>query len=273
MRKSTFCWLGLLAVLAVTGEPIARGQAVTFDLYRDYLIVARGTAGPLKGLNFMVDTGANPSVLDRRVAQKLHLPESPVSIAVVAGSVAAGQSVVPKLGLGPLHRENLPVLVEDLGFFQKAFPVRIDGIIGLDLLGQSSFVIDYRAREIRFGLSPVLTTSLPLRIKDGLPIVDAVLNSTSVHLLFDTGAASLILFGPSQPRPMKISVAIGEFDRKQVWLQSLKLGAADFGREAAFLVQRRGDGRQDFDGLMSPAALGITKVAIDLGRGELGFTR
>ena len=66
---------------------------------------------------------------------------------------------------------------------------------------------------------------------------------------------------------------IGEFDRKQVWLPSLKLGEAEFGKEPAFLVRSRSDGAQDFDGLMSPAALGITKLAIDLGRGLLTFSR
>jgi hypothetical protein len=271
MRNACVCWLSFLAVLAVAGQPAARGsnpgRTVTFDLYRDYLIVARGSAGPLRGLNFMLDTGANPSVIDRRLAQKLQLQELPARIGVVGGSVQGGQSVVPSLELGPVRRENLPVLIEDLSFFQKAFPVRIDAIVGLDLLGQSPFVIDYREREIHFGTLPLLATSLSLHMKDGLPIVDAELNSGSVHLLLDTGASSLILFG--KPQPMKISVTIGDFDRKQVWLRSLKLGEANFGREAAFLVDRK----QNFDGLMSPAALGITKIAIDEERGLLAFTR
>jgi predicted aspartyl protease len=280
MRSVCVFWLGLLAVLAVAGQPVAlgsnQGRTVSFDLYRDYLIVARGSAGPLKGLNFMLDTGATPSVIDRRVAEKLHLQELSASIAVIGGSVQGGQSVVPSLELGPVRRENLPVLVEDLSFFQKAFPVRIDAIVGLDLLGQSPFVIDYREREIHFGPLPVLATSLSLHMQGGLPIVDGELNDEPVHLLVDTGASSLILFGRQQPRspsPMKISVTIGDFDRKQVRLQSLKLGEANFGREAAFFVEQPSDRKQNFDGLMSPAALGITKLAIDGKQGLLAFTR
>lgn len=280
MRGGTVCWLSLLAVLAVAGQPLAQGsdseRKVSFDLYRDYLIVARGSAGPLKGLNFMLDTGANPSVIDRRVAQKLHLKEQSASIAVIGGSVQGGQSVIPSLELGPVRRENLPIVVEDLSFFQKAFPVRIDAIVGLDLLGQSPFVIDYREREIYFGPLPILTTSLALHTQDGLPIVDAELNSGPVHLLLDTGSSSLILFGHPQPRPLsptKVSLTIGDFDRHQVWLQSLKLGEVDFGREAAFLVEQRGDTKQNFDGLLNPAALGITRIAVDEQRGLLAFTR
>jgi hypothetical protein len=76
-----------------------------------------------------------------------------------------------------------------------------------------------------------------------------------------------------EPRPMKVSFAIGDFDRKQAWLRSVRLGETEFGREPALLVQRRGDEGHDFDGLMSPAALGLTKVAVDLGRGVLAFSR
>jgi predicted aspartyl protease len=268
----------------MAGEPPARGygnqrDTVHFDLYRDYLIVVRGSAGPLKGLNFLLDTGASPTVLDRRVAEKLHLEQLPASIAVVGGSVEAAQATAPILEVGPARRDNFHVLIEDLSFFQKALPVRIDAVVGLDLLGQGAFEIDYTARQIRFGPVPLLANSLPLRLQAGLPIVEAQVNHLSAHLMVDTGASSLVLFEPSAPRPMRVSEVrptpgtIGEFDRKQVWLPSLKLGEAEFGKEPAFLVRSRSDGAQDFDGLMSPAALGITKLAIDLGRGLLTFSR
>jgi predicted aspartyl protease len=287
MRGHAFCWFSLLTVLLMVGEPSARGygnqhDTVHFDFYRDYLIVVRGSAGPLKGLNFLLDTGASPVVLDRRVAERLQLDQRPASIAVLGGSVQAGQATVPSLEVGPVHRDNLNVVVEDLSFFQKAFPVRIDAVVGLDVLGQSAFEIDYTAREIRFGPVAPLKHSLPLRLQAGLPIVDAELNHLSVHLLLDTGASALILFQPFTPRPaspMRVSEVrptpgtIGEFDRKQVWLDSLRLGEAEFGKEPAFLVKGGGDGRQDFDGLISPAVLGITKLSIDLGRGVFAFSR
>ena len=122
---SLFC-ISLLTVLLLAGEPPAKGytdgQAVRFDLYRDYLIVAKGSAGPVKGLHFLVDTGASPTVLDRPLAQKLHLEEMPASIAVVEGSVQAGRATLPSLQFGPLRRDNLNVLIEDLSFFKKPSP-------------------------------------------------------------------------------------------------------------------------------------------------------
>jgi hypothetical protein len=283
MRGRNLCLLSVLTVLLLSGEPGARGytdgQAIRFDLYHGYLIVGRGSAGPLKGLHFLIDTGASPTVLDRRLSQKLHLEELPASIDVLEGNVQAGKAVIPSLQFGPMQRLNLPAMVEDLSFFQKVLPVPIDAIIGLDVLGQSSFAIDYTAREIRFGPLLPQANSLPLRIKGGLAIVDAELDHLSVPLLLDTGASSIILFAPPTPRPMKISAdlrppnTIGEFERKQVWLHSLRLGQAEFGKEPAFLVKGRSQASQDFDGLMSPAALGITKVAVDLERGLVTFGR
>jgi len=264
------------------GSPPPVEGTLKFDLYQNYLMVARGSAGPLKGLNFLIDTGASPSVLDPRVAQKLHLQQSPASIAVVGGSVAAGTAIVPSLNLGPIRRENLPVLIEDLAFFQKALPVRIDGVIGLDVLGRSAFVIDYGARQIHFVSHAVLPISIPLRLVQGLAIVDAEVNDMPARMLLDTGAPSLLLFASSMPGPVKelkvsegrrSSDAIGEFARRQLSLHSLRLGQAEFGQTPACVVQDPNHNGRGFDGLISPAALGMRRVVIDLARGELGFSR
>jgi Aspartyl protease len=298
MRGRSYWRLSVLMMLAVAGQPFARAyqaarpgltiQAQTiqakvrFDLYRDYLIVARGSIGPLKGLNFLLDTGAIPTVLDPQVARKLHLEELPTSIAVLGGRVQGGKAIVPSLEFGPIRRDNLSVLVEDLSFLEKALPVRIDAMIGLDVLGQSPFMIDYKSRAIHFGPPPPLPISIPLRVKEGAAIVDAEVNHVPVHLLFDSGASSFILFDTNMPQsvlPMKISVVksstnmIGDFDRNQVWLRSVRFGGAELGKEPAFLVHNSRDAGQDFDGLMSPVALGITRVAVDLERGVLAFSR
>jgi hypothetical protein len=248
---------------------------VGFDLYRDYLIVVRGTAGPIRGLNFLLDTGASPSVLDPRVASKLHLSIAPTEIAVLKGSVQGGMATVPSLGFGPVRRENVPVLVEDLSFLQKALPVAIDGMIGLDVLGPGGFVIDYASREIRFGAVESMQGSIPLQMKGGRAIVDATVNHATVHLLLDTGASGLILFQEmrAQGSGGQQTKTIGEFDHKQMRLSSFALGGAQFGRTPAFLVGNPRDAGHDFDGLMSPAGLGLTRIAVDPGGGKLAFSR
>lgn len=298
MRIRHFWLLIILTGLAVAGQPAAHGYKdgnkdsgldqhlrgkVSFELYRDYLIVIHGSVGPLKGLNFLFDTGASPSILDPRIAAKLHLATIPAVTAVLEGAVQTQTAIAPSLQLGPLQRQNLPVVIRDLSFIQNALPFRIDGIVGLDVLGQSTFVIDYASREIRFDPSPSspgsIPGSMPFHMQRGLAIVDATVNHTQVHLLVDTGASSIILFeeapasGSKSAEAGPSSKTIGDFDRKQVRSIDLKLGETEFGHEAAFVVHNHRDAGHDFDGLMSPAALGITRVAIDPGQGKLAFTR
>lgn len=73
--------------------------------------------------------------------------------------------------------------------------------------------------------------------------------------LLDTGASSLILFA------------------RTTRLHSLKLDKPEFGQEPAFVVPKGIHAGQAFDGLTSPAAPGLTRVVIDVGRGKLAFSR
>jgi predicted aspartyl protease len=285
MRGRNNWLLVFLILLTVAGVPAASGYTkspeLRFDLYRDYLIVVQGSAGPVKGLNFLLDTGASPTILDRQVARSLHLDELPGLLAGVNGTVAAGKAIVPSLQVGPMRRDNLPVVVEDLSFFHKALPVHIDAVVGLDVIGQSPFEIDYGGREIHFGPIPSLKNALRLEMKRGLPLVEVQLNEISSRLVLDTGASSLILFEPrtASASPVRISAVqsssntMGEFAGKTQWLHSLRMGQVDFSRQPAVLVRGRPETGDDFDGLVSPALLGITKIAIDLDQGVFSFSR
>jgi hypothetical protein len=290
MRGRYFWLLVVLTSLTVAGQPQAWGSRepdpsaetkVSFELYRDYLIVVHGSAGSLKDLNFLLDTGANLSVLDPRIATKLHLPVTPTDVAVLGGNARGGVATLPSLQLGPARKSDFRVLVEDMSFIQNALPFRIDGIVGLDVLSQSAFVIDYASREIRFGPAPPMPLSTPLQMKHGLAIVDATVNHASDHLLLDTGASSLVLFDQMPPPPASLKVAathpsskpIGSFAREQTRRITLKLGDTDFGSQSAFMVQNSRDAGHDFDGLIGPAALSITRVAIDPAQGTFAFIR
>jgi len=294
MRGRYYYWLGvMLASLAVAEQPSAirfsetdarreSENTIRFNLYRGYLILAQGSAGPLNNLNLLLDTGTSSTVLNQRLARRLGLVEKPASIGVANGRVQARTTMVPSIGIGPIRRNNFPVLIRDLDFLQRALSVPVDAVIGLDVLGQVSFMVDYTSREIHFGSPTPLPISIPLQLKGGLAIVNAELNHAPVHLLLDTGASSLILFETRMPRSVSgQSIGVvkrstnlnGNFERKQVWLHSLKLGEAEFGYEPAFVVRDRSDTGRDFDGLMSPAALGITRIAVDVERGVLAFSR
>jgi len=290
MRGRYFWLIVVLTALTVVGEPAAWGYrqldgpaktTVGFQLYRDYLIVVPGSVGPLKGLHFLLDTGTNHTVLDPQLARKLHLDVTPAVIAGLSGDLKGGIATVPSLELGPIRRSNVRVIIPDGSFAQDVFPFQFDGIVGLDVLGQSTFEIDYSSREIRFGPAPSMPDSTQLQVKDGLAFVDAVLNHTPVRLLVDTGASSLVIFKelPDPASGQKGDVAqtlpktVGDFSRKRIPQVSLELGEVEFGRRLVSVIPNHSDVYHDFDGLMSPAALGITKIKIDLTQRTMAFAR
>lgn len=289
MRGRYFWLIVVLTALTTVGEPAMWGYrqpdwptktTVGFQLYRDYLIVVQGSLGPLKGLHFLLDTGTNHTILDPQLARKLHLDVTPAVIAVMSGNVESGIATAPSLQFGPIRMDNVRVMIPDGAFVQDAFPFQIDAIVGLDVLGQSTFMIDYASREIRFGPLPSMPDSIPLQLKDGLAFVDAEVNHTPVRLLVDTGAPSLVIFkqwpdpksGPKGGDPLSPR-RIGDFERQRLQQISLRLGEVEFGDESVFLVPNHRDADHDFDGLMSPPALGITRVAVDLTQRTLAFAR
>lgn len=259
-------------------DPVA---TVPFDLYQGYFIVVHGSAGPLKNLNFFLDTGASDPVVDSRIAKKLKLRgQEPTSIVIVGGRVQGEEANLPSLGIGPVQQSNVEAITADLSFFQKTLPIRIDAIVGLEALGQDPFVIDYSARVIRFGAALALPASVPLHIDGGLAVFDAEIDDAPVHLLLDTGASSLILFSKVAPQSASVKAdaiqppeSIGSFESKQVRLRSLRLGPEEFRKKPAFVTRNPKPSQIDFDGLMSPVALGISRVSVDLKGGVLAFSR
>jgi predicted aspartyl protease len=251
------------------GEPVA--ETIRFQLYQGYLVVAHGSIGGLKNLNIFLDTGATPALLDSRIAKKLNLRgEASVSIVRLDRRTPAEETTLPSLEIGPLKRSNLKVVTADLSFYERVFPVRIDAVVGLDVLGQRPFVIDYPARVIRFEPAPTLEVSLPLRLTQGVAVFDAEIDHMPAHLLFDTGAGSMVLFNKATRQSTETTAPSEE---KKVWMRTLRLGTEEFRQKPALLTRNPKPSQLDVDGLMSPAALGISRVAVDLKAGVLAFSR
>jgi Aspartyl protease len=84
-------------------------QEIPFQEYRGYLIVVQGSLGDTQRLNFIIDTGTDPSVIDSRIAQELHMVGEVGRLAVHNQIVEVQQAVLPSLKIGPLRAEFLPV--------------------------------------------------------------------------------------------------------------------------------------------------------------------
>jgi predicted aspartyl protease len=266
-----------------SNEASAGNYEIPFQTYRDYLIVVQGSLGDTQRLNFIVDTGTDPSVIDSRAAEKLHMAGIVGKLAVHNRIVEVQQAVLPSVQIGALRAEFLPVLIQDLAFLQKGLGIRVDAVIGLDVLSLSNFSIDYTTKRIVFGAVPLSGSAAPFERTEFSLAVRMEVDGVSVHLLLDTGASGIFLFQGriSDRLPQLISLGErtstnmggGELRLKRVVLATTNLGKTDFGQQNAFVVEDQEDSSGDFDGLLGTSALGLKQIAFDFQRHTFSWKR
>jgi len=249
---------------------------VPFRLYRGYAIVVRGSIGNLSNLNFLIDTGAVPSVLDRRIARKLRLAGTLGKLSVFTQKLDTEQSNAPNVQLGQLHAEALPVVVRDLSFAEQALGTRVDAMIGFDFLGQSAFTIDYVSRKIVFGPIDTSLAATPYQSRPGYVVVEMQIQQQQQQqllLLVDTGASDLIFF-ESGVRDCLPAIQIvgtrtwsnmgGEVRVKQVQLAGAFLGVMPWGHRDAFILEETGGkSSAGLAGLLGVISLKARRVGFD----------
>jgi len=252
--------------------PLAR---VPFKLpvrvYWGYLVIVEGSIGNLQKLNFLVDTGAYPSVVDQKIARKLRLAEQSGRVNLWNKSVETRLVVLPSLDLGSSRVESLPVLTQDLSFFQRAIGHRVDAIVGLDVLRKNSFTINYRTKEMLFGPVENLTFSAPFETETPVVTVRVGFQNLHVRLVVDSGGPDLTLFQSRIPDSARFQVlgtekaadAGGAVQRRKVRIPEVSLGEETIGEQIAFVVDDRKDDGDDFDGVLGVRGPQFWKIAFD----------
>jgi predicted aspartyl protease len=249
-----------------------RHREIHFQAYRGYLIIVQGSLCDTRRLNFIIDTGTDPSVIDSRIAQKLHMVGEVGRLGVHNQVVEVQRAVLPSVQIGALRAKSLPVLIRDLAFFQRSLGIRIDDVIGLDILSLSNFSIDYAAKRIAFGAVSVSDSSTPFQSTAPWLTVRMEVNGLSLHLLLDTAASGILLFQSRIRDQLPQLTSLGErvssnmggdFRLRCVLLATTNFGETDFGQQSGFVVEDEEDQSRDFDGLLGPSALGLKQIAFD----------
>ena len=261
--------------------PAEVGVRLPIHVYLGYLVVVEGSVGNIQKLNFLVDTGAYPSVVDQKIAHNLGLAEQPGRVNLSNKSVPTRLIVLPSLLLGPVRVESLPVLTEDLSFLQKALGRKIDGIVGLDVLRKRSFTINYRAKEMLFGPIESLTFSAPF--ETDLPVVTIRMEfqTRQLRLVVDSGAPDLMLFQSRVPGSSclqelgteKVTDAGGTFQRRKVRIPEVYLSKEAIGEQIAFVADDRKDDGDNFDGVLGFRGPQFWKIAFDFERRRFWWER
>ena len=261
--------------------PAEVGVRIPIRLYWGYLVIVEGSIGNVQKLHFLVDTGAYPSVIDQKIAHNLGLAEQPGRVNLSNKSVQTRLVVLPSLVLGPIHAESLPVLTEDLSFFQKAFGHKVDGIVGLDVLRKSSFTINYQTKEMLFGPIESLTFSAPFDTDVPIVTIRVGCQNRQLRLVVDSGGPDLMLF---QSRVLdstgfqalgreEVTDVSGTFRRRRVRIPEVFLGKETIGAQIAFVADDRKDDGDNFDGVLGFRGPQFWKIAFDFERRRFWWER
>jgi len=273
-------WFTVLT-LAVAPPLTANDNSVPFVLYRGFSIVVRGSIGGIKGLNFIIDTGAVPSVVDNRISRRLGLVGQSDQVSVFARTVPAQRVVLPYVDVGPVHATGIEALAQDLSFIERSLGVRIDALIGLDVLGTRSFSIDYAGSCLWFDSLPYGTEVWsPIVEGDSFAVIEIELNGIPARLMVDTGVKHLILFESRAPglfaknriQSEKVSSNIGgKVQLKQVRPPLAMMGHIPLAVGSVFLLETPADLSLAIDGLLGVATLKPVRVDFDTERRAIGW--
>lgn len=254
-----------------TSKPDPTPTTLPARLFWDYLVVIEGSIGNLKKLNFLIDTGASPSVIDERIADSLGLSGKEARVNLSAKTVHTETAVLPSLTVGPIRAESLIVLVEDLSAFHKALRFPIDAIVGLDVLKKSSFSIDYRTRRVQFGGIGSLPFFASFETDEPVVTVGMRFDDHQLRLVVDTGGPDLMLFqsrisqlGQLQELGTeKVADVSGSFLRRKIRIPESFLGEERMGMQIAFVVDDHKDEGDYFDGVLGVRGPRFRKIAFD----------
>jgi predicted aspartyl protease len=194
-------WAALLGAPAQAGDeggPVFAAPTTADSIGRVFAPVFVNGQGPFR---FVVDTGANRSVLAPHLAARLGVDVANAQRQLVHGVTGAEPAPIVRVGelrVGRLARRDL-----DLPVLSNRLHAGADGTLGADQLRGGRLVIDFERDRIELFTSsappPARYLILPAQMRFGqLPMVSAKLGHVTVKAVIDTGAERSIGNGALQ---------------------------------------------------------------------------
>ncbi|OHD08243.1 retroviral-like aspartic protease family protein [Sphingopyxis sp. RIFCSPHIGHO2_12_FULL_65_19] len=189
-------------------SPVAAGELVAppvivapfiepFDLDASRRMAVKVMVGGQGPFSFLVDTGAERTVIARELAQRLGLTEgAKLRLATIGGSATVPSYRVAALQMSKLHLAS----VEAPAFFGRH--IGAAGLIGVDMLEERRVLIDFRKESMqilqtRRRAQPIIRDDdaivVTARNSAGrLILSDARLNGRRIDVIVDTGAQTSV---------------------------------------------------------------------------------
>jgi hypothetical protein len=276
--------VAVVASVLASGGPLRSTEPITevpFELYQRHLVVTKGSIGRLNNINLLIDTGTIPSAVDSRIARKLRL-QTESALLDAFGQQVASQSapIVDGFRIGSLQSGPVSAGVGDLSDLEG---VRIDAIVGLDVLARTSFAIDYRTRVLRFAPGGREDAVAALEIVWPFVTVKVTIAGQPVRLLVDTGSGDLVLFKTRMPGALSdapwrgdktVQYGSGPARLRRLDLRQVGLGTHVWDKLPAWALDRVPQGYPlSIDGVLGVRALGCQRVRFDFERSEFSWSR
>ena len=224
----------LMCLGSAQGNP-AVTDAFPFQFREGMIWVEVQPAHSSNVLHFIVDSGAQVSVINLRVARQLRVTDGVP--AVVRGVKSGAVGYWPEYLKAHLGKTALPTdyLAVNLDELSQACHGDVDGLIGEDFFQQHVVRIDFTAREIR--LLPSVTAEagdivLPMKTGGGRLRAPVTINSGKMQWFrVDTGCASPLQWvdqGTPPPfGPRQIAVGLSQVSMPLIQT-SIRLGSIEF---------------------------------------------
>ncbi len=231
-----------------------------------------GNSGPYR---FLVDTGAQTTLIDPRLAGTLHLqPEFRVEIVTQNSKKSSPGTVARDFYIGDRALPPSEVIFFDLAEARRLDPA-VRGVLGVNALAGLDFTLAPARGRFELTTGRTAGQALPFSVIEGRIAVKARMGSEILTLILDSGATHVVLFRTpaAMAKTKSLAATYGTIEGARrtlatTWTDDMFFGDMRVPTLPAAIVEQQMEG---VDGLL-PASVFQT-VHIDRARGEVVLTR
>lgn len=211
--------MGMIAASAMVSGAAAQEPAPSDPLkYLDAAqrLTVKALVNGQGPFDFLVDTGASSSVIAAEVAEQLGLALTGTSrLHSIAGAQLVSTTRVARLAVGKHARTDMTVSV-----LPRAM-LRVDGVLGLEWLGQASLLLDFQRHRMAVGeglpLADDQTVTVKSRLsRSGLMLIDAFMPSERLIAFVDSGSTSTVGNLALLEAALRAKAVIGELSETEL---------------------------------------------------------
>lgn len=272
---SRFAVVGVVTTFVIA-HLSADGTEIPIRLHQ-HLIVVKGSVNGRPDLNLVIDTGATHSVVSNLHCRSLKIRTTKLSAVSWGKKVRVKAGRLDSVAIGDVTFENVETQVGDVSL---ASGLRIDLLVGLDLLRRTNVTIDYARRVLILGSHEALPEQCPFYPKLPFLLMRVDVQGKSLPMILDTGSPYVVFFRSEVANKVRltrtrerqqIAHAAGTLTLRKVVLDETELGEHNLGALTAYLMDTTSAPYGGAAGILGPASLGLERLHLDFETNRIGW--